>query len=295
MPHPRRTLWQRIRTAARHLWRGEAEDIATPITWGDLYDGHKGFLLLSMVDAWRKRRPADVPPTTPPGAIADQRSRDLARLLERYNPYAQGILSALRSYVLADKGLSIELKLADEEASEDEVLLLMAQSFLDEFMDRVDWWSRERELYNRCHRDGEGILRYFASADGVDIRFVEPEWVVPPDASPEWSEGVRQADGDAETIEALWMQTGITAAEGEELSAGEVYFLRCNIDGCLKRGLSDFASIAPTIEAALACLSSMIEAETERQKIVFIDEHMHSSGPDVERHTQGQSDYSQKA
>jgi hypothetical protein len=271
----------------------------------DLLDGVKGIehSFYGMLAAWRRRcdgRGAAAP--------AHQRMtagyvRDLARLLEAHNPFAQSIFTALRSYVLADQGMTIEVHPraglgvsgGGPSAPGAEALAAEAQAYLDEFRERDDWWARERELYVRCHRDGEGILRYFANGDGVRLRFVEPECIVSPDASPEWAEGVRTAAGDAETLDAIWLQTGQTPADGEELTADEVYFIKCNVDRCVRRGLSDFASIAGIITAALDCLVSMVGAESARQGIVMITHHEQSAPADLDAFISAQADYTDRS
>ena len=293
---PNRTLWQRFTDGIGRMlpraWRGESDDfngyLVSPF---DIFDGQKGVdhSLFSMLYAWRNRRLPGASP--PPGqTFSRDHSRELARILEATNPFAQGILSALRSYVLGEKGLHVEV-IGRQGTDPDEMLLADAQGYLDEFMDSDDWWSRERELYIRCHRDGEGILRYFAGRHGVCVRFIEPEWIVPPDASPEWTEGVRNDPEDAETIDAVWVQTGTTPQDGEEVPASEIYMIRSNVDKCIKRGLSDFASISALIMKTLDCLQSMIGAEGVRQGIVMITHHEHSAPADLDAFVANQTDY----
>jgi len=243
---PDRTFWQRLAGGLRRLlppaWRGEA--IGDPTDPGyyvnpyDLFDGLKGVQpgLYGLLAAWRRSCGGGAKQQRPPGqAYSDAYVRDLTRMLQRHNPFAQAMLSALQSYVLADQGMSVEVHYRQGLAAGpgQESLVRHAQAYLDDFMDRDDWWSRERELYVRCHRDGEAILRYFAGRGGVRLRFVEPECMVAPDATPEWTDGVRTAADDAETLEAIWVQTGMTPSDGEELDADEVYFIRCNADRCL--------------------------------------------------------------
>jgi hypothetical protein len=310
---PDRSFWQRLTGGIRRLlpraWRGESvagSEWGYPVHPLDLFDGQKGIehSFYGMLAAWRRRcdgrgQEQPVSQRMTAGAV-----RDLARLLEAHNPFAQSIFTALRSYVLADQGMTVEVHpRAEAEASgaagagtgPGDALAAAAQDYLNEFMDRDDWWARERELYVRCHRDGEGILRYFAGREGVCLRFIEPECVVSPDATPEWSEGVRTAPDDAETLEALWLQTGTSPAEGEELSADEVYCIKCNVDKCIRRGLSDFASIAHIIMKALDCLISMTGAEAVRQGIVMITHHEQSAPADLDAFIAAQTDYTDRS
>jgi hypothetical protein len=185
MPAQTPGIWARVTGALRRAWAGEAYDgPGYPVDPLDLYDGLKG--VEWMAGALRRvlRRGGRGGGPQQPTTLTDQRVRELARLLEKYNPYAQGMLSALRSYTLGDKGLQVEVVCKPGDRP-DNALRCQAQAYLDEFRDREDWWSREREVYTRAHRDGEATLRYFYSADtGVRVRPVEPECIVPPDASP---------------------------------------------------------------------------------------------------------------
>src|SRR5262245_31887601 len=185
----RPTFWQRVKGAYR-AWRGESvagDEWGYPVSPLDIFDGQKGIehTFWGMLSAWRRRCGPGAQQRPQQQAVSDGHVRDLARLLEKYNPFAQAIFSALRSYVLGEQGLTAEVTVRPGVAPGvgDDGLQRAAQDYLDGVMDRDDWWSRERELYVRCHRDGEGILRFFAGKDGVRMRFIEPECVVAPDAT----------------------------------------------------------------------------------------------------------------
>jgi len=287
--------WSRLRSGVKRFFRSEAFDgpgyLVSPL---DLYDGMKGIehSLYSMVGAWRNRCG---PPRTPPETgRSDAQARDLARLLERYNPFAQAILTALRSYVLGEKGLTIEITAREgpgEQPLASDTTVESVQDWLDDYLDRDDWWQRERELYTRIHRDGEGIIRYFRDAAGIRLRFIEPECVTPPDSTGTFPEGVRTDPDDAETLESLWVQTGMTPADGEEVMADEVYMIKANVDKCIRRGLSDFASTSALLGKALDCLSCMIGSETERQSIILITHHEESTKQELDESVAAMTDY----
>src|SRR5262245_59312993 len=99
MPRTRPTFWQRLR---RLFWRGEAlDDPGYPVHPFDLLDGPKGIehSFYGLLAAWRRRcGPGQAAPGST--ALDRARAREAARLLELTNPFAQSILSALRSYVL---------------------------------------------------------------------------------------------------------------------------------------------------------------------------------------------------
>ena len=296
MPAKSPTLWTRFTSRLRRLLVGES--FSEPVSFADLYgpfrDGYGlPWGIWPLVDAWRRRPPPESGAAAPALRSAAQ-ARDVARLLESYNPYAQAILSALRSYVLGDKGLDVEVRLAEDDEGYD-VLVEAAQAYLDDFMDRTDWWSREREMQRRIHRDGECVLRYFADRDGIEVRFVEPEWIVAPDPTPEWTDGVLCAAGDSETLVAIWVQTGLTPSDGEAVPASECYFAKANADRCMKRGLSDFASISGVVADTLDCISTMIRAEANRQGVLYVEQYNEKSGPDVEQANAARADYTATA
>src|SRR5262245_51622478 len=305
---PDRTFWQRLAGGLRRLlppaWRGVAaeavgiDDPGYPVHPLDLYDGLKGIqpAFYGMLAAWRRN--CNGQPQRPQSQVnAAAHARELARLLELHNPYAQAIFSALRSYVLGEQGLTVEIppRHGGPSGHKPTPTETAVQDWLDAWMDADDWWSRERELYVRCHRDGEGILRYFAARKSIRLRFVEPECVVAPDASPEWSEGVRTDPDDAETPESIWVQTGQTPADGEEVEASEVYFIKSNVDRCVKRGVSDFASCAGLLVKALDCLNSAVGAETIRQGVVMVTQHEESAPADLEAYISAQTDYTDRS
>src|SRR5262245_18650910 len=106
-----RGFWGRIRAAARGLWRGASYDgPGTPVGPLGVYGGTKGLdWLYPMLAEWR-RRPCGQPQSGDTGQrTRDASARGMARLLEKYNPIAQGLLSALRCYTLGDQGMHLEV------------------------------------------------------------------------------------------------------------------------------------------------------------------------------------------
>jgi hypothetical protein len=284
-----RSIWQRVKTAARALVVGE--DIGGPgypVSPYDLFDGVRGIEAAYAAGLAAGRRTGGQRAPGHP-VMTDDRVRNWARLLEKYNPYAQGMLSGLRTYTLGHKGLQVEVVSRPGSTSDDEVRAEV-DGWLAAWCDRTDWWSREREVYNRAHRDGEAILRVGSDRDGVWLRPVEPEYLVSPDATPEWADGVRTREGDAEVLEAIHVRYD-PAGEGETVPAEEVYFIRSNVDRCERRGVSDFASVAPLLEEAVNCLRSMLGAETERQGVVMVTHHKDTAPVDVDAMVAGNADY----
>lgn len=222
--------------------------------------------------------------------LTDSRLRDVARLLERYNPIAQGILSGLEMYVLGNKGMHEDVV---TKPGMDDALKVMGQNYLDAFKDRENWWDRQRELFRRSHRDGEMILRFY-DEDGITTRFLEPEYIVPRDGSAEWSFGFRNRPGDIEKIEALnimWQPEYRRDLDQEEVLARDYYHIKLGVDRTLKRGISDFASTCQIVEEAMKCLKNMMRAETIRQGITYITQHPNSTPQDVNAYIASQTNY----
>jgi hypothetical protein len=280
---PRPGLWQRLTRPVRRLLGFEATD-----PWGEwLTDidihGMKGLWGMMLAFAQQEARRTGGQQST---QYRDAHQRDVARVLERYNPLAQGIFAALRTYVLGDGGLKVEVT---ARPGQDAALALQAQVYLDDFRDREDWWSREREIFTRSIRDGECFLRFFESEEGPTVRPLEPEYIAAPDGTPEWTFGLHNVPGDVETIDALWLREVATA--GEEVPAAEFYHMKRNVDRVLKRGLSDFASVADTVSESMVCLNNILTAESIRQAIVYITHYEHASPADLEAIIAGQTDY----
>src|SRR5262245_17511465 len=101
---PDRSFWRRLVSGARRLlpraWAGEAQGVDDPgylVHPYDLYAGIKGIepALYGLLMAYQRGRNKQQRPAGQ--AYSDAYVRNLARLLERYNPFAQAMLSALRS------------------------------------------------------------------------------------------------------------------------------------------------------------------------------------------------------
>src|SRR5262249_22005720 len=109
---PDRSFWQRLVSGARRLlprsWTGESVGIDSPgypVNPLDLFDGLKGMqpALYAMLAQWR-RTCNGTPQQPQTQARAAAQVRELARLLETYNPFAQAILSPLPSSVPGKPG-----------------------------------------------------------------------------------------------------------------------------------------------------------------------------------------------
>lgn len=281
-------LWQLFRRKPLQ-GSGAAVESDCQLTDLDVY-GARG--LIALARAYLKRQPGQAPVDSRPAA---DRVRAYARLLEKYNPYAQGILSGLQCYVIGNQGMKPEVVCRP---GAHDSLRAEACWYLDAFRDHEDWWSRERELFNRAHRDGEGIIRFYSDEDydlpcGVTVRPIEPELLQPADGSPEWSGGMRNAPGDVEKIEALNVE--YAPGQFEEVPAREAYWIKLNVDRCVKRGETDFAGTSTILDHAISLVKNMVEAEAIRQGILYFTQREDASDDDIRELVAAQSDYTDRS
>ncbi len=193
----------------------------------------------------------------------------VARYLEKYNPFAQAILGALKGYTLGVKGMT---PTCTAKPGQDEGLVTEAQAYIDHFRDVEDWAGcRERETYNRAHRDGNALLRFWVENSDVRCGYIEPEALQAKDGSDEWTFGVKTHKHNTERVEAYGVQWG--ADDHEEVDASEVYHLKCNVDRCIKLGLSDFASIGEVLGESYKVYRNFTTAEAVRQSYTYIRQH----------------------
>lgn len=192
----------------------------------------------------------------------------IARDLEKWNPFAQAILGALRGYTLSSKGMTVQVK---SKEGQDGELAKLAMAYLDQFRDTEDWWDRERETYNRAHRDGDALIRFFVEDDAPRVGYIEPECLQPKDGTDLWINGIKHRPGNPERIEAYYCQ--FAPAEFEEVDAQEVYHIKTNVDRCIKKGISDFASTGEIISEAHKVWRNFTAAEAVRQSYTYLRQH----------------------
>lgn len=216
---------------------------------------------------------------------ADERMLYIARGLMRYNPYAQGFISSLRSHVLGANGLVHQA--VGPSAKH-------VQSWLDKWKKEVDWWSRERELYERVHVEGEAIPRFFSSQGCVDMRMIEPEWIVAPDGTEQWTFGFYNEEDDAEMVTALHCMYG---RKSEIVEWDDWYHIKSKLTLRVeKRGRSDFLSVAPLLDDSYKTWRNFVRSEAVRQAVIYFAEQTPGvTAADLEQAIAAESDYSPPA
>lgn len=211
----------------------------------------------------------------------------IARDLEKWNPFAQGILGGLKNYTFGSSGMKVS---CTTKPGRDPKYAAIAMDYLERFMDTEDWSggrdSREIETYTRAHRDGEALLRYWVEDDLVRVGYIETEALTPKDGTEVWTFGAQHQLGNTERIisyHTIW---------GEEIYARDVYHLKCNVDRCIKRGISDFASTAEYLINAYKTYSNWSQSEAVRQSYTYITQHAEGvSAREVDEMLSGQAQY----
>ncbi len=213
----------------------------------------------------------------------DERMIFIARGLMRYNPIAQGMINSLRTYTLGCKGLRVEV-LGDTGHRKD------ASYYLDMFKDREDWWSWEREIYDRVHIEGESFTHFFPTEDCVTIRPIEPEWVLAPDGTEEWTFGCHNVPGDVQTIDAYSERYG---QHYDEIDAEEVYHIKSKLTPrAEKRGHSDFQASCQLLDDSFKLWRNFLQSEAVRQGIIYFSKQAEGvTGQDLESAIAAVSDY----
>lgn len=214
----------------------------------------------------------------------------IARGLMEWNPYAQGFINNLRSYVLGCKGFRIEVigkKVYDDAAT----------AYINKFKKTCGpegWYKWEREIFERVHGEGDMFLRFFPTQDCVTLRPIEPEWVIAPDGTDEWTFGCHNIPGDVHTIDMYYENVnGI----GEYIDASEVIHIKSKLTPqAVKRGNSDFKSTCQLFDDSFRTWRNYLQSEAVRQGIVYFSEQAEGvNGDDVQAMIAATADYSAPA
>lgn len=204
--------------------------------------------------------------------------RDLGRIAVGTNNHAWGMLRGLRSFVV---GVGHKFKVTARPGSNEAGKKAAARitAFLDHWAKQrqVRWYERQRELFWRTHRDGDGFLRVFPDNGLTKLRFAWPEAVVqPPSASfEEWGFGIEADPDDAETVTGYhFAHMGRPSELGDLADPDDVLHLKANADSGVKRGLSDFSfATREVLDAAARLTRNLAEGAAIREAIAFTREH----------------------
>ena len=203
--------------------------------------------------------------------------RAYARYLYETNPYAQGGLNCLADYVIA-QGFDYNC-VTRRGRTPNKPLEQRCNLFLEDFLNKNEWWKYEREFFIRPKRDGDAFLRFFMQEDGIpQVRAVEPEQVRWPgnDAGPDkdhemdWSFGILTTREDKVTHLAYRLWYSADNPEGETVPADEMVMFKNHLDRNVKRGISDFFNLQDILDDASKLLRAGRQGEGVRQSIAYI-------------------------
>lgn len=190
-------------------------------------------------------------------------ARDYSRWLYGSNGFAICAIENRRNYVI-NQGLSYEVVDADENKPADPVVLEAVKSWIRKFSEINDLASLEYESMMRYDRDGEAILRLFDSWAGVEVRFVEPDWLNDSRktgnnqsmgvicAAPDWTQPMGYQIGD------------------EIVPESEIVHIPRVLSSRMQRGLPSLFAAFTSLSEAADLLRGMTKAAKARAKIALL-------------------------
>jgi len=279
------SLLSRVRSSVKTLFRGDAKESFELAPFGSVPDpGLGGFAnnvfrqwmgLYQLVDRMARARGGNIQERP-----ADERMLYIARGLMRYNPYAQGMVAALRNHTLGSRGFK-----HTPTGPSRKVL----GAWLERWKEDVNWWAWEREIYERVHIEGESIMRFFPNEESVELRPIEPEWILAKDGTLEWTFGFYNEPGDVQDVTALYELTDT----GEVIDAAEWYHTKSkNSMRADKRGRSDFLATAQLLDDSFKTWRNFLQSEAVRQGVIYFAKQAAGvTTQDIEQAIASESDY----
>ncbi|AMV27543.1 hypothetical protein VT84_24290 [Gemmata sp. SH-PL17] len=291
------------------------DNLISPTDWLDAGDGFPGF------GAWRWNRPGTRDQDRTHAPITYLNEEDwrqhvaLARDLCQRNHLALGFRDHVAnfigpisvSFVLRGQspGASASGPIdadGDGEPDVDPIVKEATQAW-DEWRELAEWGEgehdREAECRTRLIVEGECTLRFFtgdARSDGLPhVRHVEPELIrTPPGASTTdpWGWGIKCTDDDDECEEALWLCRPDNPDDGREVRSSEYVRAKANVDRTVKRGLSDFFSVAEHLRKVLGLLDNMGHVARLQSAIAWWEQYPTATEAQVRAMIQSGTDYS---
>lgn len=208
--------------------------------------------------------------------------RTPARITAWANPYAQGLINGLTSYVVGE-GFAYSAEVEDDKLHPG--LKEAYQKIIDEHLDRNDWGAAgvgegeqlamEIECYHRYIVDGEFIMYGYPAPEGMtDCRVFEPAQLTKPGkwSMEEGSFGVRTAKMDWQKPLEYHIQWE-PGADGDFYDAEDVVHIKNNVGRASKRGLTDFSyGLLDTLRLANVLRGNMGDAAGQQAAIVAVEQ-----------------------
>ena len=291
------------------------DNLISPADWLDAGDGFPGF------GTWRWNRPATRAQDrthAPLSYLNEEEWRHhvaLARDLVTRNHLALGFRDHVANFVgpvtvaFVLKGQAPGASASgpidadgDGEPDLDPIVKEATQAW-DEWRELAQWGEgehdREAECRTRLIVEGECTLRFFtgnADSNGLPhVRHVEPELIrTPPghDTTDSWGWGIKCADDDDECEDALWLCRPDNPNDGREVAASEYVRAKANVDRTVKRGLSDFFSVAEHLRKVLGLLDNMGHVARLQSAIAWWEQYPNATEAQVRAMIQSGTDYS---
>lgn len=213
--------------------------------------------------------------------------RGMARWLTESNPYAIGILTNLRNFVVR-RGFTFSPNSDAGEGTQSR-----QQYVVDRFTKADKWLKRQQEFFWRALRDGEVFILRGKYANGTTkVRFIDPEFVRnPPGTGPEWQYGIRKELNDNESAIEYYICDPDNESEGSVISASQVIHYKRNVDASISRGLSDLFPLRDDFEGVDRLLRNTREGAAVQAAIAMVREHSQASGEAISDFVAGRREY----
>jgi hypothetical protein len=192
--------------------------------------------------------------------------RQVGRWLAECNPYAHGLITGLRAFVI---GHGFTIKCIGLEG-DNKRLIKTTERLLNEFAEEneLDQWFQEK--FYRDHRDGESFFQLF-NADQIQLRAIEPDQIrIPFGEGTEgpWSMGIKHKDFDYQTPEAYCVQFFDNSQK--IIPANEIYHSKLNVVRNVKRGISSFYPCYEFLKSTQKLLWTWQEGDKARSSIAYV-------------------------
>jgi hypothetical protein len=199
--------------------------------------------------------------------------RDASRVMLKTNPNAQGLLGGVRRYTF---GTGATVRCVSKKPG-NEAAAARAQAVCDDFARRVRFSRKQREFFDRSHRDGDGFWQLFPqNGDLPAVRFVWPEQVKQPvgESAEEYGFGVLTDPEDAETPLGYAVHSAADDTLYVEVPAEEMVHNKLNTDSGVRRGLPDlYDESLDTLDLANDLARKMGIGSARQAAIAYIREH----------------------
>jgi hypothetical protein len=198
----------------------------------------------------------------------DETSLDLVRSVGRRlvrNPFGNNAYQNRISYVVGWGHTYTISARAGEDVSEEQ--LSEHQNWIHEWLKANKWCHRQQTNMLRRDRDGEALLRKFRTADGLAVRYIEPEMLRSPVGRQDIRYGIETDPDDYETIKAYWVN-------GKPIPASEVQHRTRGVDRKDLRGIPILFDVRQNLERALRTLRNASTVTEIQTAIAMIRKHV---------------------